>query len=372
MSLPKYLHSGMTGAPSLMGANGSVNALLLACLVNGFNTKTPTSASSSGSVVSLVYATDPGFEVGSTITISGATNALFNGDFRVITTGTTVTAANTLGPSGAVAGTLSTKYAALGWTRPYSGTNIGCYRQGGTSATKRFWRVRDNTITVDSNAYIRGYENMTAVSTGTGPFPTVAQVAGDGAGWFGSTNSGGPIAWKIIGTPRFFYIFSAVAGPTDPDLSIFASGASIYGTCAGELADVVTGDTYAHVCPGGGYGPMATWHAARAHTGAGTSTTVNTYGIAGVGTGLGAPAPDPSGDIRFSPAPLVFNTVVRGFLPGALGTYNRGIFDGLFTEGQILTGVAGVSGRLMVVRNNYIGDGKDEYALLLDEDWGDV
>jgi hypothetical protein len=371
MSLPKYLHAGMTGAPTLTLTNGSMNALLLACLVNGFNTKAPTSASSNGSVVSLVYATDPGFLVGTTITISGASNALYNGEFRVVTTGTTVTVANTVAPSGSVAGTLSTKYAPLGWTRPYSGTNIGCYRQGGTSATKRLWRIRDHLMGTDGGFFVRGYEDMTAVSTGTGPFPTVAQATGDGAQCWGPSAAVDPHAWVIVGTPRFVYLFVAHTNTDTGNLGVLPTNI-VYGLAVGEFADTIPSDSYAHMCPAGPYAMMQEFYLPRAHTGVGTSVIGVAHGIGAPGTGFGAAAPDPAGNIRFGPAPLVYDTVIRGFFPGALCTYHKAIDDGALIPGQILTNVAGVTGRVVVVRNSYYGSGRDEYGLLLDEDWGDV
>lgn len=71
-----------------------------------------------------------------------------------------------------------------GWTKPFTGTGIACFKQGagGNGRFVRVWNARtgDDPSTYCMTANVRGYENMTAVSTGTGPFPTTAQSNGNG------------------------------------------------------------------------------------------------------------------------------------------------------------------------------------------------
>lgn len=74
--------------------------------------------------------------------------------------------------------------AGAGWTKPFvSGTTVAVFKQGG--GQNRCLRVWDARTTDDPNTYaltalVRGYETMTAISTGTGPFPTTAQSPGNG------------------------------------------------------------------------------------------------------------------------------------------------------------------------------------------------
>ena len=75
--------------------------------------------------------------------------------------------------------------AGAGWTKPYvSGTTIAAFKQG-SGGNGRFVRIWDARTADDPSSYgltanVRGYENMTAISTGTGPFPTTAQESGNG------------------------------------------------------------------------------------------------------------------------------------------------------------------------------------------------
>ena len=72
-----------------------------------------------------------------------------------------------------------------GWTKPYvTGTTIAAFKQGtgGNGRFVRIWdaRTSDDPATYCLTASVRGYENMTAIGTGTGPFPTTAQSNSNG------------------------------------------------------------------------------------------------------------------------------------------------------------------------------------------------
>jgi hypothetical protein len=75
--------------------------------------------------------------------------------------------------------------AAAGWTEPYTGVSKGAFKQGAGSCGF-YLRVKDDgcdeaatpTLATFKEAWITGYETMTDVDTGTGPFPTAAQGVG--------------------------------------------------------------------------------------------------------------------------------------------------------------------------------------------------
>ncbi|MBY0464095.1 MAG: hypothetical protein K2W33_04050, partial [Burkholderiales bacterium] len=228
--------------------------------MNGFNTQSVTSATASGGVVTFNFASAPGFSALNTVTIAGASNATVNGQKRVQSAASNQVLVAIPGvPDGAVGGTITLKFSPLGWTRPYSGTNIGVYRQGGTASHKRYLRVYDhNVVAANYVAYARGYESMTSVSTGTGPFPTVAQVAGNGAGaafpYDYTTDAPATQyrAWVLLGTPRFFILYAQTNGviygtgitAAPPLASALHTQAQCF--AFGELADVTkAADAYA-------------------------------------------------------------------------------------------------------------------------------
>jgi hypothetical protein len=97
---------------------------------------------------------------------------------------------------------------AAGWTKPYTGTNTAVFRMAtGGQRTGFYLDVNDNGPGAGGakEARIRGYEQMTAVATGTDPFPTVAQNAN---GFFvRKSRTADAVArdWYVIATDRFFY-----------------------------------------------------------------------------------------------------------------------------------------------------------------------
>lgn len=381
MTLPVHLHSAMAGAPVLAGVNGSINSVLNACLVNGFNTQSVSSATASGGVVTFNYASAPGFSTADTVTITGASNAAVNGQFRVQSAASNQVLVSMPGvPDGAVGGTITMKFSSLGWTRPYSGTNVGAYRQGGASATKRYLRVYDGTIATELAFYLRGYEAMTAVSTGTGPFPTSTQAPGNGVSHAAPSPSGANPPWAVVGTPRAFYFLCAANGT-------YAAGAPLsvgdtYQAFFGDPARVQKiSDPYAcmvsasQVFPGGG-SPL---YIARNHSGAAGAGAVSLGSPTKASSSylsIGAPFPDPvTGGITLGDAWGVVQdaapVALRGFMPGQLSCWQSiASDDGVLRPGVPFTNVTGVTGRvLMACNTNYPNTGS---VLLLDEDWGDT
>lgn len=73
----------------------------------------------------------------------------------------------------------------LGWAKTYSGTNQAAYTQG--SGSNGFKLAVDDTTS--GYAKVRGYEAMTNVTTGTNPFPTIAQQAAATYCWHKSSSA---------------------------------------------------------------------------------------------------------------------------------------------------------------------------------------
>src|SRR4051812_21450587 len=97
--------------------------------------------------------------------------------------------------------------AAAGWTKPFTGTNTAVFRQGGGNSF--YLDVADNGpgVATTQEARLRGYEAMTAVATGTGPFPTVALAAN---GLFIRKSAAAAATarvWTLIADDRTFYLF---------------------------------------------------------------------------------------------------------------------------------------------------------------------
>ena len=378
MSLPVILHSGLAGAPTLnTNENGSMNSFLLACLVNGFNSKVVSSATAASGVVTFNFATDPGFPVGYTVEISGATNSEINRKTRVTAaSGNAVSVAIPGVPDGAVGGTITMKFPGLGWTNPFSsGTQTRVYRQGGAAAHKRFLRVYDGAMASAGTFSARAYENMTAVSTGTGPFPTTSEASGNGLGYYTGLGTNRP--WIIVGTPRFFYLTFDFGGhyPEVPPVFNNTVTPAFSGFYFGELDRVQkAGDTYAYVIPQD-YSATTAYGSRASTLVAGSRPTLTLIGAQDNRFAGKSNYPDPvSGNIILLDAARVYEGFsgkigLRGFFPGMMchDSAMARISPGWVAAGTTFTGFPGVTGRVMLMA---VGD--SEYMLRLDEDWGDL
>lgn len=207
----KWFSWDMQGAPALTGLAGSFITLLDACLLNGFGTLTLTSLVVNAGVATATIGAGHAYKKWSILKLDGANEADLVGEFRVQSVTATSFTFNVPGVADKTAtGTITAKVAAIGtWVKAFSGTNKAAYRSTDPASTGFYLRVNDDgTRATDLGrvASVRGYESMTDIDTGTGPFPTVAQDAEPGARWVKSdTASSASREWHIIGDGKTFY-----------------------------------------------------------------------------------------------------------------------------------------------------------------------
>lgn len=202
----KHFHSDMPGAPVLSGTAGALLGVLDACLVNGWGAAAVDSITIAGGVATVTRAAGHPFEPDMVAEIAGATvtGGSINGLQKVLSaTGTSWTFDATGITSQTATGSPTQKVAALGWTKPFSGTNLGAYRAPDVDGTRFFLRVDD---TGTNNARTVGYETMSDVNTGTGLFPTNGQASG-GLHWTkSSAASAAARRWTLVGNGKVFYL----------------------------------------------------------------------------------------------------------------------------------------------------------------------
>lgn len=203
----KFFHSAMPGAPAASGVVGSLIAILDACLVDGWGSKTLTSLAVSGGIATATFSGGVGpFETDSVVLIAGVTGGLtaLNGEQKVLSASATQVTFATAASDGTASGTITMKIAPAGWTKQYTGTNKAVYKSSDPAATGMLLRVDHNTQA--ARAELRGYETMSDVDTGTNRFPSSAQ---NGAGlWLHTNYQAGASTnpWLVIADSRIFYI----------------------------------------------------------------------------------------------------------------------------------------------------------------------
>lgn len=235
----KYFHSNMQGAPQLTNAWGDMVAVLDACLVTGFNTKTVTSLTSAAGIATAGIAAGHLFEVGQVISVNGASQSEYNGEVRVLSVTTNALTYPITGtPVSPATGTISAKAAPLGFEIAFTGTNKRVYRSANPQSNKPYLRVDNSldpayTTTYAKKAKVTMAEGMSGIDTFVGaraPFdaalPTKNEV-GTGSGgsvvdgwhkWYYARNTGGSgdstapevfdRNWVLVGDDRGFYLFN--------------------------------------------------------------------------------------------------------------------------------------------------------------------
>lgn len=196
----KYINNDMRGAPVLSGTAGALISVLDAFLITGFGKVTALSVTVSGGIATASLQAGQSFNKDCVVLVDGATPAALNGEQRVLTVGNSAITWATTAPDGAATGTITIKVAPVGqWEKKYTGTNKAVYRSTDPQASGFCLRVND-TGTIAAS--VRGYEAMTDVDTGTGPFPTDAQISGGGYQFKSGEATARPVRYDLIADSR--------------------------------------------------------------------------------------------------------------------------------------------------------------------------
>lgn len=237
----KFFHSAMPNAPVLSGTAGSLIAVIDACLVNGFAASTVNSLVVASNIATATISGGHSAEVGSVVLVSGATPSGLNGERKVLSVGggnTTLTYDATGIGNQTATGTISLKLSPAGWRKDFTGTNLAAYKSNDVAATGCLLRVDDSGGKL---ARCVGYESMTGISTGSGPFPTSGQISG-GLYWTKSNAADATARqWVLIADGRIFYLLLRHYSAT------FAGAGMM---CFGDLLSYKSGDAWSCVIAG--------------------------------------------------------------------------------------------------------------------------
>lgn len=324
------------GAPVLSGTAGALIAVLDACLKDGYNSKTITLART-GNTVTATCATAHGYAADglTKINISGAGQPEYNGDFQIsnVTTLTfdfTVTGT----PATPATGTISAKVAPIGWGKTYSGTNKAAYRSSEATGTRLYLRVNDTTDSGRS-AGLCGYETMTDVDTGTGLFPTSAQLNTGLVITKSDVATSAARPWILVGDGYEFLFFTNGYNQTSysNQYDVFHFGDPASELLSDPFGCLIYGNTALMGVPGAnanaestlitiGFAALPGHYYARSYTQSGTSvgaTKVGNWGLCGGNNNIGSyglfayPCPANNG-LYISPLFASDGAVIRGQL----------------------------------------------------------
>lgn len=197
----KVFRSSDYGAPTNSNVAGSLIGILDAVLVNGYGSQT-VSITRNGGVATVTTPVAHGLKNDTFVTIAGANQTEYNGEFKITVTGSSSFSYTVTGtPVTPATGTITAKVSSAGWTKPFSGTNLAGYKQGAGS-NGMYLRVNDAGTTT---ARIKACENMTDINGTLADFPTDAQANG---GLYVGKSGSGTCDWIAIASEKFIYLFT--------------------------------------------------------------------------------------------------------------------------------------------------------------------
>lgn len=358
----RYFDSTMAGAPALSGTAGTLIGVLDACLKDGFGAVTLNGLVVAGNVATGTVNADHGLAmiggaVGPVIRIAGAAPAALNGDWRIasVPNGTTFTFSTAGIADQTATGTITAQRAPLGFSKPFSGTNKAAYRADDAASGRLYLRVADDGTGAATYARARGYETMSDVDTGVGPYPTDAQFSG-GLYWGKSSTANATArAWRLVGDSQGFAFFVNQDGAGNWINGLFC-----------DIPSEKAGDAYRTLLVGGvtttiaNMGNIHLINNANGHylprsytqTGASIAAQKDSHRImqAGMGnqnSGISYPAP-PGNQFYCAPVDIwESNTLLRGALPGIYAPLHPA--TGL-TDGSFQSNVSGLDGRMLLIQ----------------------
>lgn len=363
----KFVTENMPGAPVLSGTAGALISVLDALLVTGFGLRTAVSVVVAGGVATVTLSSDAKNAnlLRSVILVDGvaAPMADLNGEQRVTAASTTTLQFATAVADGTATGTITIKSAPAGWEKLYSGTNKAVYRSTHLQSAKHCLRV-DDTGTM--TARFIGYETMTDVDTGVGPFPTGAQMSGGGYWWKSIDATATARGYFFAADPRMLLaaprpsgvgaaMTANVRGFGDP-IALAPSGdawATALSYCGASVSSgfdsgTFSGSTSFSGASGGVAFPRASTGLGSAALGRPLNEAGEPYQISGRHTaGLGPGPSSIDGQIKLARAMVAEQAVYsapRCVIPGVFCVPQL-VADGTFSPGAVVEGGGALAGR---------------------------
>lgn len=364
----KHIHNGMRGAPQISGSVGTLIAALDALFVSGWGPTTPLSVNVAGGIATATLTPGETFDRDAVVLIAGFTPSALNGEARVLTTSTSSITWATTAPDGAATGAGTIRYAPqTSWSKVYAGTNKAVYRSTHVQSAGHYLRVDDTGTTT---ARVRGFETMTDVDTGVGPFPTDAQMSGGGYWWKSTGANTNAVKYRIFADERF--VILAISAGSQSNATFTAAPARGFGD---PIALAPAGDAWVTLLSAAasnsgaaGWGSLSASNDSgssglcvcpRAVSGLGSAAHLSRRAFTGVGYSgvddlLGVAPSEVDGQIKTSriyAREVVTGKPPRAVIPGVYHIPQSGILS-LLAEGDFLTGSGDLAGRRLMA----IGD----------------
>lgn len=274
----KFITSTQRNAPTLNGTAGTLLAVLEALFVTGWGVTTAVSVNVSGGVATATLNPGETFDRDAVVLVAGGTPNELNGEARVLSSSNTSITWATTAADGAATGTITIRYAPqTSWSKVYAATNKAAFRSTHPQSSGHYLRIDDTGTTT---ARVRGFETMSDVDTGVGPFPTDAQMSGGGYLHKSTAANATAVRYRIFCDERFV-IFAIAAGSA----SIATNRAANARGFGDPIVLSPSGDAWATMLSANGSSSSVSYAAALEGGSASTSNGMCTFprAVAGLG-----------------------------------------------------------------------------------------
>jgi hypothetical protein len=358
----KAFFSTQSILPPLSATTGALKTLLKTLLVTGAGTINVSTITVASGLATVQHETAHGYEAYNCATVTGAGEALLNGDHYILS----VPSANqwtfaTTAADGVYSGAITSKLEGLGWVVDFESTNVICLRSAHEDATGCVLRLDDSGTT---SGRVRGFGAMTDIDTGTDPFPSVAQQVDPGLYWPKAHNTTGTRPWAIVADERSVVYY--VQPTTGSNLGSLVGFGDLVRDVVGPWDAYLAGHATEMLAGGAGClsavsaGVASTLALPKRATGAGgavqarLASGLRSSGVSGDATGSQAPAyPNAAhGETLLMQPWLIADDGLRGVIPGVqhtpqhivgVGSMNKGVAPGLLPVATSVGGVVGLA-----------------------------
>lgn len=265
-----------------------------------------------------------------------------------------------------------------GWTQEFSDTNRAAFRPA--AGNRHFLRVDDTTM---AHARVTGYESMSDISTGSGAFPSSAQVSGGLYALKSDAASSAARGWVVVADEKRFWLVSTLFSST-----IASSASRAAGMFFGDIISAKAGDAFHTLLLSGdaagdsgvrigsltsSTGTTINGHyLARSYTQVGTSVVVGKHtdaakstGVTNIGTG-GSAFPDPiTGGMLLSPLYVHEPSLTRGVIPGGWAPLHN--LPG--SPGDTFQGTGALAGKTFLLVDTGASALRGRMALEISDTW---
>lgn len=339
------------GAPTFTSAANSVPNILDMCLVQGYNAVNISSLTRNGTtitaVTSIAHNLTLNHQTYRIITISGANESGYNGNFKItaaqiinITTFTYEIATTPASP--ATGGSLTVKTASAGWTKVFTNNTSQSVFKQPVGSNGFYLNVYDTGSTVGGWG-CKGFETMSDLNTGTNPMPAAA--------WLGTyRDTAAAQTWILITNGKFFYFLHNTTSYgywiwCFGDFPSFSVNADIYNTC-------LIADTYStQTCNFMQFNSVTGHYVFRDVAQTGNAFMFGCYSDSATPTFMGVgylPYPDTVRNALMVASVYIHSSQGRrGVLPGILNPLHS---SRCFADFDVIVGVGDYAGKLFLAK----------------------